>query len=133
MMPLVRGYRDRFEAATGSPWMSLDANRRQIVAVARWLDVSGTDIARWLDAWFGDEWAKAHRWPWKHAAKDPSKFLGPAEEAARDRDRQRALSRRAALEDEYAHASKLASAGNERAQDRAIDIRRELEEGTWKG
>lgn len=84
---LVRGYQRRYEAACGAPWMSLDANRREIDLVSEWLLVAGRDVEAWLDLWFANPWAKQRRWPWKHAAKDPARFDAPRPTPAADRQR----------------------------------------------
>ena len=86
---LVRGYADRREQ-NGEIWMAHDANRREIDAVAAWLDANGVDVEAWLDAWFADDWARAKRWPWKHAAKDPARFV-PAATRTEDREIRKVL------------------------------------------
>lgn len=114
---LVRGYQERYERETRSPWMALAANRKEVDAIARWLDASAVDVEAWLDAWFADEWARTHHWPWKHAAKAPGRFLSPGPTSAVPKDE---LER---LQDEE-QAARLR--GDQRGVDRARDERRRV-------
>jgi hypothetical protein len=77
---LIRGYVDRYKAATGDAWMSWAANDREIRRVAAFCALGeGEPSVRAdavLDGAFADTWMADHRWPWAKLAKDPAAF-GP--------------------------------------------------------
>lgn len=74
---LRRGYADRYQAATGEPWMSEAAHHESIGIVAAWCvsQASPEDAAmRALDGFFGSDRTARHRWPWRFLAEDPGSW-----------------------------------------------------------
>lgn len=80
---LRAGYGERYETHTGDAWMSAGANHTHIERVATWCERQAElrskpvadVVTEWLDALFGIERLRKHRWPWKWAAEDPAKVL----------------------------------------------------------
>jgi hypothetical protein len=81
---LTTGYQQRYEIATGNLWTSVNRAHRDIGEVAGWAasqhHKTGQQIpelvSHVLDGFFGDDWAKEHRYPWGSLARDPARYLG---------------------------------------------------------
>ncbi len=87
---LRSGYAQRYEAKLQDAWMSEAANRAEIQHVAAWAERQAElrsqavpeVVDGFLDALFGIERLRKHRWPWKWVAEDPAKILAEAGAAA---------------------------------------------------
>jgi hypothetical protein len=79
---LVRGYRDRYEAAAKDAWMGEAKARSDIDTCARWCIAKGPQhteerATKLLDGVFADEALTRASWPWAWVAKDPGRYARP--------------------------------------------------------
>jgi hypothetical protein len=85
-LEIARAYKSRYEFESGNAWMNHARHRSDFSAVADWLEAQSARttqnrvgiLAKTLEGFFMDEWAKSKNWPVGALAKNPGKYFNPA-------------------------------------------------------